>query len=87
MTRAARPSTPLAERPQRHRWTKLRDHVRICTKCGTGKVNALGKDGWFATFHRPDGTSQVRRHVPACEVGPLTDKYLAKYADVLAVPF
>jgi hypothetical protein len=77
---------PAPRRP-RHRWLKLRLHVRICLKCGTGRVNAQGPDGWFATFHRPDGTAQVRRHVPACEVGPLTSKYLAKYRDRLAVPF
>jgi hypothetical protein len=73
----------------RHRWCKLRVHVYICRKCGAGKVNAQDpKTGeWFATFHLPDGRSVRATHVPACEVGPLTDKFLGKYVDALAVPF
>jgi hypothetical protein len=72
----------------RHRWVKLRVHVYICRKCGTGKVNAPDAQGnWFATFHRPDGTSLRSAHVPVCEVGPYTERYLAKHADAIAVPF
>lgn len=71
---------------ERHRWQKLRIHVYICWKCGTGKVNAQQGGQWIATFHRPDGSMVVGGHVPACEVGPLTEKYLAKYSDVLHDP-
>jgi hypothetical protein len=72
----------------RHRWVKLREHVYICRKCGTGKVNAQDGDGrWFATFNRPDGRSIVAARVPACEVGPRTAAHLAKHAEALAVPF
>lgn len=70
----------------RHRWQKLRVHVYICWTCGTGKVNALRAGMWETTYHRPDGTSVVSTHVPPCERGPLTDKYLARYADVLHDP-
>jgi hypothetical protein len=76
------------EKVRRHRWCKVRLHVYICRTCGTGKVNAQDAGGaWFATYHRPDGTSVRSAHVPRCEVGPMTAKYLAKHAAVLAVPF
>lgn len=64
----------------RHTWLKLRLHVYICRACGTGKVNARRSGAWETTYHRPDGTSVVSAHVPACEVGPLTKKYLANYS-------
>lgn len=73
---------------ERHRWVKLRLHVYICRKCGCGKVNAQdARGGWFATFHLPDGRSIAPSHVPPCEVGPRTPAYLAKYSEVLEVPF
>jgi hypothetical protein len=66
---------------QRHRWYKLRVHVYICTRCGTGRVNAQRTSGeWFTTFHRPNSHSVVSPRVPPCERGPHTEKYLAKYA-------
>ncbi len=72
----------------RHHWVKLRLHVYICRQCGAGKVNGRDAAGaWFTTFHPPDGRSIVARRVPPCEAGPLTTKYLAKYAADLAVPF
>lgn len=70
----------------RHKWQKLRIHVYICLMCGTGKVNALQRGQWVTTFHRPDGTSVVGRHTPACEVGPKTQQYLAAYSDVIYDP-
>lgn len=72
---------------ERHRWVKLRLHVRICRKCGTGKVNARDDRGWFATYHRPDGRAVVSNHVPPCVEGPRTSAYLARHADALQVPF
>lgn len=74
------------ETPERHRWLKLRLHVYICRKCGTGRVNAQVAGGWRTTYHRPDGTSEVLSHVPPCERGPKTDAALAKYATELAAP-
>lgn len=72
----------------RHRWVKLRLHVYICRKCGCGKVNAQGPGGdWFATYHRPDGTSVVTSRVPPCATGPRSSAYLAKHALSLEVPF
>lgn len=68
----------------RHRWVKLRIHVRICKKCGMGKVNAQRnvdrRMQWFTTYHRPDGVSAEATETPPCVVGPLTEKFLAKYA-------
>jgi hypothetical protein len=68
----------------RHRWLKLRIHCYICRKCGTGKVNARGEDGWFATFYCGNGTTVLGPHVPPCEVGPKTEAYLGKYAKELS---
>lgn len=70
----------------RHKWLKLRVHVYICRTCGTGKVNQQVGNDWETTYHMPDGTSEVRRYVPPCEVGPKTERYLAKYATELAAP-
>lgn len=67
-----------------HRWVKLRLHVYICRKCGTGKVNAHRGGEWITTYHRPTGESVESRHVPPCEVGPRTRRYLATYSDVIA---
>lgn len=70
---------------ERHKWFKLRVHVYICGKCGTGKVNEERQPGyWVATYHRPDGTSSVLSHVPPCEEGPLTVKFIGKYAEQIA---
>lgn len=78
----------MADVRARHRWVKVRLHVYVCRQCGAGKVNAQDAGGkWFATFHLPTGRSGRAAHVPACQVGPLTEKYLAKYKDLLAVPF
>lgn len=68
----------------RHRWVKVRPHVYICRQCGCGKVNALGRDGWRTTFHRPDGTAVVATHVPACATGPRTGAYLTHHASAIA---
>ena len=68
----------------RHSWAKLRIHVYICRKCGMGKVNSMGDGGWVATYHGPDGKSEPAQYVPSCERGPLTEKYLAKYAAEIA---
>lgn len=78
--------TPVACGVVRHKWQKLRLHVYICWKCGCGRVNACVKGQWQTTFHRPDGTSVVSAHVPPCEVGSLTQKYLARYSDQLHDP-
>lgn len=78
----------VADVRSRHRWVKVRIHVYVCRRCGAGKVNAQDAGGWFATFHMPTGRSARSAHVPACQVGPLTEKYLAKYAALLApAPF
>jgi len=74
---------------KRHKWVKVRLHVYICRQCGCGSVNAQGAKGeWFTTYHKPDGTSAIERHVPSCEVGAFTAAYLRKYesAIVCAVP-
>jgi hypothetical protein len=65
--------------PTRHKWVKLRIHVYICTVCGCGRVNDNDEGDWRTTFHLPTGESKVLRHVPPCDVGPLTPKYLARY--------
>lgn len=65
---------------RRHRWLKLRLHVYICKQCGCGRVNAQTARGeWFTTFHLPTGRSVRPAHTPACEPGPFTARYLAKY--------
>lgn len=70
---------------KRHKWVKVRLHVYICQKCGCGSVNAQdSRGGWFTTYHKPDGTSAIERHVPPCEVGPLSTTYLTKYASAIA---
>ena len=46
-----------------------------------GRVPIVNIVGDQATYHRPDGTNQVRKHVPPCEVGPLTSTFLEKYSD------
>lgn len=64
----------------RHSWAKLREHAYICRKCGMGRVNAQRPDGqWFTTFHKPDGRSVVAIHVPPCEKGPRTARYLSAH--------
>lgn len=78
----------LSPRPagtKRHKWVKVRLHVYICRQCGCGSVNAQdGNGGWFTTYHKPAGESEVARHVPACEVGPLTHTYLKRYESAIA---
>jgi len=68
----------------RHRWVKPKLHTYICQKCGTGRVNAQVEGGWQTTYHLPDGTSHVSTRVPNCQPGPLTEKYLQKYAAAIA---
>lgn len=69
----------------RHRWVRLREHVYVCKRCGTGKVNAEKEPGWWVTtYHCPNGFSAESRVVPPCEPGPKTVAALAKYADVIA---
>jgi hypothetical protein len=69
---------------QRHRWVKLRLHVYICTKCGTGKVNAQRTTGeWFVTYHRPDRTSVIATRTPLCAQGEWTIAYLAKHSEAI----
>jgi hypothetical protein len=70
---------------KRHKWVKVRLHVYICRQCGMGSVNAQdSRGGWFTTYHKPDGTSAIERHVPACERGSLTDAYLKKHESAIA---
>ncbi len=70
---------------RRHRWVKVRPHVYICQQCGCGKVNAQTPGGeWVTTFHRPDGTSAVSRHVPPCETGARTRAYLDHHTSAIA---
>lgn len=73
----------------RHRWCKLRLHVYICRKCGAGKRNETDNHGeWFTTYFLPNGeTVRGPRAVPACERGPKSETYLAKYAEFLDIPF
>ncbi len=67
----------IAREWRRHRWVKVRLHVYICRQCGCGRVNARNHRGeWFTMFHRPDGTSTIDVHVPACAAGPRTGAYL-----------
>ena len=68
----------------RHAWVKLRLHVYVCRKCGTGKVNSESGGVWLSTFHGPRGETVTGPHVPPCEPGPLTQKYLTKYAAEVA---
>lgn len=68
---------------RRHAWVKLRLHVYICATCGTGKVNENRHGQWVTTFHLPTGRSLDSRHVPACVVGPKTERYLAAHADTI----
>lgn len=70
---------------RRHKWVKVRLHVYICRQCGCGSVNAQGAKGeWFTTYHKPDGSSEVARHVPACEPGAFTAAYLKRYESAIA---
>lgn len=70
----------------RHKWVHLREHVYICRKCGTGRVNVeLGENTWAAHWFRPDGSETVGL-TPPCEIGPRTAAYLEKYADRLGDP-
>ena len=62
----------------RHKWLKLRRHVYICRKCGTGRVNSLEDGHWLTTFHLPNGESRMAMHTPSCEVGQHTERYLAE---------
>lgn len=71
------------EHREKHRWFRLREHVYICRKCGMGKVNAIERGAWTVTFHKPDGSSSRSARTPSCEAGPMTDRYLGKYADQL----
>ncbi len=67
-----------------HRWVKIREHVYICRLCGTGRVNAQQADrSWVTTWHRPDGTSVVDTHVPVCQPGALTGRYLRHHQSAL----
>lgn len=68
----------------RHRWTRLREHVYICRKCGCGKVNEKIGNEWQTTYHRPDDISEIANAVPACVVGPRTNAAIDKYADLIA---
>jgi hypothetical protein len=45
-----------------------------------GKQNHETDGAWNTTFHFPSGVSRVESHIPPCEKGKLTEKYLAKYA-------
>lgn len=72
---------------KRHRWVKLREHTYLCRDCGTAKVNSQDGGQWIQTYHLPTGRSVVLSKVPRCETGPHTARYLAKYAELLAVPF
>lgn len=70
---------------KRHKWVKVRLHVYICRQCGCGSVNAQdGHADWFTTYHKPDGTSEVARHVPACEPGAFTAAYIKRYESAIA---
>lgn len=67
----------------RHRWFKLEEHRYICRKCGCGKVNECPAGKWVTTFYRPFPGSAPWRDfdgtpTPGCEVGPLTEKWLAE---------
>ena len=68
------------EMADRHSWCKLRPHTYICRKCGCGKVNDNREGVWITTYHLPTGKSVESRHVPPCEVGPKTKRYLDHYA-------
>jgi hypothetical protein len=72
---------------QRHRWVRLREHFRICRKCGCGRetVTPANNGGdWGVKYHRPTGESVILSHVPPCEVGPRSTDYLRKYAEEVA---
>lgn len=71
----------------RHRWYHPREHVYICVKCGTGKVNRLEGGRWLTTFHLPNGKSIETPVTPPCEEGPLTAQYIGKYAnEIVKIP-
>ncbi len=77
---------PAPAASSRHKWSKICVHKYICKKCGCGRVNAQDLRGnWFATFHTPDGKSNVSAHVPPCAIGPRTAAYLAKYEAAIAL--
>lgn len=69
----------------RHRWTKLRTHVYVCRVCGTGRVNAWSEvfDAWVVTWHKSDGTTQVKGRTPPCAVGVRTKAVLAKHGPAI----
>lgn len=70
----------VSDKKPRHRWLKLRLHVYLCKKCGCGKENVQKGDNYYETmYHLPTGESKFMKSTPACEVGPRTALYLAKY--------
>jgi hypothetical protein len=80
--------TPVASAPKRkrHKWAKVRSHVYVCAKCGTGKVNAFDERSfvWTSTWHKADGGTQVDGPTPPCEAGVRTSAALVKYAVEIA---
>jgi hypothetical protein len=67
---------------ERHSWVKLRIHVYICVKCGAGRENKQDRiGGWYTTWFLPTGERRNTFERPPCVRGPLTDRYLGKYAD------
>lgn len=69
-----------APKRERHSWIKIREHVRICQKCGCGKVNReVNPSYWETLYHLPTGVSKVLKATPPCEVGPRTVAYLKKH--------
>jgi hypothetical protein len=71
---------------QRHAWTKLRIHVYVCRRCGTGKENEQRGVEWVTTYHRSDGSSVESARVPPCDVGPNTGLYLMLASWALEAP-
>lgn len=70
---------------ERHSWVKLRLHVYMCRKCGTGYENKQDRTGgWFRVFYLPDKSIHRSPHVPVCEPGPTTLKRLEHYRSALA---
>lgn len=68
----------------RHKqWIRLREHVYICTHCGTGKEH-VSDGGWRTMYYLPDGTKHYARTVPPCDPGPQTATILKRYAATIA---
>jgi hypothetical protein len=60
---------PPAAAPTRHRWAKVREHVRQCTRCGIERRTHQDPRGrYFHVFAAPGKAGRRSDRTPPCEV-------------------